>query len=284
MGQRVVIDANNNVRIIETGPIGPTGLGGSDNEIAYGHAYYPADLEVPSVCGITLDDLLHAPNPTQEGQRVFVLGHGSAEGVWLGHSSPSTPDSFDDDVPLTKSSASIPTKMMIVDVIPGPNIWTSGELLPGPWMILKNAVTGEWNQPVKIGGGSSGTYLLDLRGETALPYPPAVGSGSSGSGLELPSEIIGSGLPIQYFGVDFSELPDDVDTFVVLLRNGRWGLVPTGWPETTRGSWTLNVAFESYNPEANLVEMGTTVEELTTWGFMPTDIDVVVEYHTTWGG
>lgn len=283
MGQRVVIDANNNVRIIETGPIGPTGLAGSSNEVAYGHALIPSTMIVPDEAGGDLAALLQLPNPTRVGQTIYVAGHGDAEGVWLGQTPVDAVD-FSEALPMVRSSASFPSDMLIFDELTTGDMFITGLTEHGPWMITKNDLTGVWNAPVKIGGGSSGAYLLDLRGETALPYPPVVGSGSSGSGVSLGSEIMGSGPPVQYFAVDFSELPDGIDTFVVLLRNGRWGLVPTGWPEHSRGPWTLNVAFENYNPEANLVEMGLTIEELMTWGFMPNNIDVVVEYHTSWGG
>lgn len=273
MGQRVIIDANNNVRIIETGPIGPTGLGGGDKETVVVSTFLDQEIEIPE--GYTIEDVLTLANPTPLGALAAVIGFGALDGIYEGQSGSSDdPSTYQ---PLTRRSG-LPNGAIISD-----ERSKSFSELPeaGPWLIIKDQVVGGWKAPVKIGGGSSGAYLLDLRdGVGEIPEFPS----GSGPFFVLPSSMFSNAYAPQIIGVDFSQLPDDKDTLVVLLSEGFWMMLPTGWPDESRGSWTLQVVFEDYDPDNNLVMMGIAMEDLMSWGFFPTNANVTVEYHTGWGG
>lgn len=296
MGQRVIIDANNNVRIIETGPIGPTGLAAAGAEVA--RVYLAIDPSIgPALeaLGMPLppEELLGflvgfvtSPAPFTVDQSIAIIGvNAEIDGIYRGTSTgePDVADEDHVDWEVMVKLGPLPSKVVISETRDTEEIVTVGRFTPGPWLYTKNQETGEWDYQILGGAGPTGAYLLDLRLGGA---PIDFGSEFSGSGptFNPPSAMFSEGSPPMPVGVDLSVLPDDRDTLVVLLPVGKTWLFPTAWPSESRGPWSLNIVFEEYAPSENLAMMGYYISELLSWGFFPTNVNVLVDYHTGWGG
>jgi hypothetical protein len=82
MGQRVYIDENNNARIIETGPIGPTGVS-ADSKARIADILIPPSLDLTPLGGI--DTIVNEPTTVPSGLIVAIVGRGEEyDGLYRG--------------------------------------------------------------------------------------------------------------------------------------------------------------------------------------------------------
>lgn len=283
MPQQLVQIDSDALRVIEVGPIGPPGMrglpgedgSGVDNEIAIVEVF--ANQDYPNLASI-----LTAPNPSPAGITLAAVGlSDELNGIYSG-TSPASAEDPSDWTPMVRLG-DLPTKGIIAR-----GHATSAETFPDPGPFLVFPRNGAW-EFVPMGGGlggAAGAQLVDLRYEAGLPYSPSWDMSSG-----IPSDAInhdeGAGdpeegvPPVMYLAVDLSVLPDQIETLVLLLRPGRWSVVPTAWPPHTRGPWSISFVFDQAT-DYNTVEMGTTTSEFAAWGFYPTPNNAVVNFHTSY--
>ena len=286
MGQRVIVSQGKEVRIVEAGPPGPRGYPGQNAE---GSGSGGSSSNEVSNVNILIDansvddvgNLIMAPTSYLIGVFLAIINAGTMSGIYEGQAVESNGST--QPYPMVKRGP-LPDKAIFSTLI--------GEE-EGPWVTLY--LSDEWALPVLISGGSeapsggasTGYHIIDLRAENYVPIPPGWSEDGGPSG-----EVIWEGFdqlysddsePLQFFLVDFASLPEDKNTLIVILPQGRWVLAPTSWPEQDRGSWILNVVFDGTDYGSNLVNLGLTLDELLSWGFFPSNSDVTIEYHSTWG-
>jgi hypothetical protein len=305
MPQQIIMTAGGELRVIETGPPGPpgapgSGTGNSNSAINLADIRYADSiLDGSQVYEGEFDEedfanTLASPLPFPTGLVMAVVNATpDIDGIYYGMSPMldiGDPESWQPAVRIEN----ITTKAILAGVLVTSFVSEATEGLcfarkdfttvPHTWTV--DQVSGEVGEP-STGVVASGAFLLDLRSVDAeLTSPLWEDDEPPGDYvlIEPLQDLLDPGDPtFSFLPADFSVLPDNRDTLVVLMRNGRFNVVPTAWPSHERGPWSICFQFEDQLSTDQLM-MGVTQKELESWGFLPTTLaNVLVEYHSARG-
>ncbi len=294
MPQQIIMTAGGELRVIETGPVGPPGPPGPGSDGSFQNSpinasdimYTDILLDVSQFTGVIAPERFTGPAPIATTTTMAVVNGGvDFDGLYVGGT-------------LLENLANdeLWEPVIRVGVIEARAL-LSGYLLtdfenlnPSGLHYTGRNSDGSWTPAVHLdndqsgGVAASGAFLLDLRLDSGSVDHPVWGNVPPEDYVSVvpmpdPDEV-GEPTSFTYLEVDFSVLPDNRDTLVVLLANQRWNIVPTAWPAHTRGPWAVCFQFESAH-SSNQLMMGTTQAELDTWGFMPTTVpNLTIGYHS----
>lgn len=183
MPQKVLVDSNNVVRVLDVGPIGPTGLpGGSDSVIV--DVVISQHVDFASIGGIEI--MLANPNPSPVGFTLAVVGRGEVDGVYVGGSTdPEDPLTW---VPPTKVGPLPTTVIYAQKALANQEAIMTGAV-DGPWITTFSKTQDEWGvpyplNPAQLGAVTAVTYCI------TAPNAFTTGPGEIGVWPLSPTETI----------------------------------------------------------------------------------------------